>query len=116
MLTETEERACSGYCCVNIQGMFLARNLECIELLECQTEKLVFIDKTPESIAVSQRGLLHEANNLHSFQQDRSGEEKYDSEAYEEKSDDGFSKGMPLRSNFSIVIINVSGVLGAGEF
>ena len=84
--------------------------------MECQTEELIFIDETPESITVSQRRLLHETNNLHPFQQDRAREEKYYSKAEEEKSDNRFSKGMPLRSDLSVVKVYVSWVQGASKF
>ena len=84
--------------------------------MECQTEELIFIDETPESITVSQGRLLHETNNLHPFQQDRAREEKYYSEAEEEKSDNRFSKGMPLRSDLSVVKVYVSWVQSASKF
>ena len=90
--------------------------LQCSKLLEGHTEELIFVDETPEIIAVSQGRLLHETNNLHPFQQDSGAEEKYDSEAEEEKYHDGFPTGMLRARDLSVVKVDVSGVLCASHF
>ena len=116
VLAEAVESACSGYCRINIQLMALAGHLQRIKLLEGQAEKLILIDETEELLAVCQGRLLHEANNLHPFQQDGGAEEEHTSEAEEEESDNRSPEGVLLGGDLSIVKLDVGGVLGAFHF
>ena len=116
MLAEAVESTCSGYSRINIQLMALSGLLQCRKLLEGQAEKLILIDETQELLAVCQGRLLHEANNLHPFQQDGGAEEEHTSEAEEEESDNRSPEGVLLGGDLSIVKLDVGGVLGAFHF
>ena len=96
--------------------MSLAISLQGQEFLEGQACKRFSIVLCNDFVAIRQRRLLHEADDLHFHDEPVATEEEKDAEDDDEDDEAAFAALMVRGSNLTILKLNVSRVLRSLEF